>query len=100
MLSNSGSLRVRLAMLFGLVLLIGGSIVLLATNSFAKRAAEQAYDKLLASAAFTALESLSVTGDKINFDLPYASMDTLSLSENDRVTYHLKERSQRPTHRL
>lgn len=90
MLSDSGSLRVRLATLFGLVLLVSGSLVLFATNSFAKRAAEQAYDKLLASAAFTALESLSVTGDKINFDLPYASLDTLSLSENDRVTYHLK----------
>lgn len=93
MLSNSGSLRVRLAALFGLVLLVGGALVLFATSNFATQAADEAYDKLLASAAFTAMENLSVKNEKIAFDLPYASLDTLSLSENDRVAYRLKSES-------
>jgi len=93
MLSNSGSLRVRLAALFGLVLLVGGALVLFATSNFATQAADEAYDKLLASAALTAMENLSVKNKKIAFDLPYASLDTLSLSENDRVTYRLKSES-------
>ena len=93
MLSNSGSLRVRLAALFGIVLLVGGALVLFATSNFATQAADEAYDKLLASAALTAMENLSVKDKKIAFDLPYASLDTLSLSENDRVTYRLKSES-------
>lgn len=93
MLSNSGSLRARLAALFGLVLLVGGALVLFATSNFATQAADEAYDKLLASAALTAMENLSVKNKKIAFDLPYASLDTLSLSENDRVTYRLKSES-------
>jgi two-component system sensor histidine kinase TctE len=90
MLSNSGSLRARLAALFGAVLLVGGGIVLFATSNFAQRAADEAYDKLLASAALTAMESLSVIEREIHFDLPYASLDTLSLSKDDRVVYRLK----------
>lgn len=93
MLTNSGSLRVRLAALFGIVLLVGGALVLFATSTFATQAADEAYDKLLASAALTAMENLSVKDAKIAFDLPYASLDTLSLSENDRVTYRLKSES-------
>ena len=91
MLSNSGSLRARLAALFGAVLLVGGAIVLFATSNFAQRAADEAYDKLLASAALTAMESLSVIDREIHFDLPYASLDTLSLSKDDRVVYRLKK---------
>lgn len=90
MLSNSGSLRARLAALFGAVLLIGGAVVLFATSNFASRAADEAYDKLLASAAITAMENLSVIEREIHFDLPYASLDTLSLSKDDRVVYRLK----------
>lgn len=93
MLSNSGSLRARLAALFGAVLLVGGAIVLLATSNFARQAADEAYDKLLASAAITAMENLSVQEQQIRFDLPYASLDTLSLSKNDRVVYRLKSES-------
>lgn len=93
MLSNSGSLRTRFAALFGVVLLVGGALVLFATSNFATQAADEAYDKLLASAALTAMENLSVKDEKIAFDLPYASLDTLSLSEDDRVTYRLKSES-------
>ncbi|RVU84340.1 sensor histidine kinase [Leucothrix sargassi] len=94
MLTNSGSLRARLALLFGIVLLGGGALVLLITSNFAKQAADEAYDKLLASAAFTAMESLSVIDEEINFDLPYASLNTLSLSKDDRVVYRLHSKSQ------
>ena len=93
MLTNSGSLRARLSALFGIVLVVGGALVLFATSNFATQAADEAYDKLLASAALTAMENLSVKDKKIDCDLPYASLDTLSLSENDRVTYRLKSES-------
>ncbi|TXH71653.1 MAG: sensor histidine kinase [Thiothrix sp.] len=89
MLSNKGSLRTRLVLLFGLVLLIGGAFMLLAANALAQRSADQLYDKLLESAALTAVDSVSVIDQELQFDLPYAALATLALSENDRVLYSL-----------
>ncbi|HPE60288.1 MAG: sensor histidine kinase [Thiothrix sp.] len=85
----SGSLRVRLNLLFALILLLGGALILVAAHGFARRSADEAYDRLLAGAALTAMESLTVIGDVIHFDLPYASLDTLSQSRDDRVLYRL-----------
>ena len=86
---SGGSLRVRLNLLFALILLLGGAFILLMAHDFAHRSADEAYDRLLASAAFTAMESLSVIDNAIHFDLPYASLDTLSQSRDDRVLYRL-----------
>lgn len=90
----TSSLRLRLIVLFALVLVLGGGTLLWAAESFARRAADQVYDKLLASAALAALERLSVIEDHINFDLPYATFDMLSLSEHDRVVYRLMREDQ------
>ncbi|MEZ5450486.1 MAG: sensor histidine kinase [Thiolinea sp.] len=89
MWTRNGSLRTRLALLFGLMLLVGGLLLLLAAHSLARRSADQVYDKLLESAALTAMDSLSVIDQRLHFDLPYASLATLALSENDRVLYSL-----------
>ncbi len=89
MLSSKGSLRTRLFLLFGLALLIGGTVLLFAANTFAQRSADQLYDKLLESAALTAIDNLSVIEQQLHFDLPYASLATLALSEDDRVLYSL-----------
>lgn len=89
MLSSKGSLRTRLFLLFGLVLLIGGAFLLFAANTLAQRSVDQLYDKLLESAALTAVDNLSVVEQQLHFDLPYASLATLALSEDDRVLYSL-----------
>ena len=91
MWTRKGSLRLRLALLFGLMLLIGGLLLLLAAHSLARRSADQVYDKLLESAALTAMDNLSVIDQRLHFDLPYASLATLALSENDRVLYSLAD---------
>lgn len=89
MLNRKGSLRTRLFLLFGLVLLIGGVFLLFAANTLAQRSVDQLYDKLLESAALTAVDNLSVVEQQLHFDLPYASLATLALSEDDRVLYSL-----------
>ncbi len=87
---HSGSLRFRLSLLFGAVLLVGGALILWAANNFARRAADEAYDRLLESAALSAMESLAVRDGALDFDLPYAALDTLGLARDDRVVYRLQ----------
>lgn len=89
MLTYSGSLRTRLALVLGLVLLCGGALLVWLAQNFAGQAADEAYDKLLESAALTAMESLTVREKELSFDLPYASLATLSLAKDDRVVYSL-----------
>ncbi len=89
-MKRSGALRVKLTLLFGIILLIGGGFLLLLANSFAQSAADKAYDRLLASAAFTAMESIILQDSVVHFDLPYASFETLALSPDDRIAYQLK----------
>ncbi|MGB1010744.1 MAG: sensor histidine kinase [Thiolinea sp.] len=93
---HNGSLRTRLALWFGLVLLCGGGLLLLLAYNFAAQAADEAYDKLLASAALTAMENLTVSERTLNFDLPYASLATLALAPDDRVVYSLIDDLQHP----
>ena len=89
MLTHNGSLRTRLTLWFGLVLLCGGALLLLLARNFSAQAADEAYDKLLASAALTAMENLTVRERALSFDLPYASLATLALAPDDRVVYSL-----------
>ncbi|MGB0845180.1 MAG: sensor histidine kinase [Thiolinea sp.] len=93
---HNGSLRTRLALWFGSVLLCGGGLLLLLAHNFAAQAADEAYDKLLASAALTAMENLTVSERTLNFDLPYASLATLALAPDDRVVYSLIDDLQHP----
>ncbi len=86
---HRGSLRIRLALMLGLVLLCGGGLLLLLAHNFAGQAADKAYDRLLESAALTAMENLTVREQQLSFELPYASLATLSLAKNDRVVYSL-----------
>lgn len=90
MSTYSGSLRARLILLLVIVLLFSGAVIFVASGNFARSAADEAYDKLLASAALAAMDNLTVIEQQIYLDLPYSSLDTLAQSRDDRVVYRLK----------
>lgn len=67
-----------------------GTLGLLAFASlYAHNAANASYDRLLASSAQSISENLSLIGGQLIVDLPYAALDTLSISTDDRVFYRV-----------
>jgi two-component system sensor histidine kinase TctE len=56
-------------------------------GSYARSAADDAYDRLLLAAALQISESLSVEDGRLLVDPPFAAFETLALAADDRVFY-------------
>jgi two-component system sensor histidine kinase TctE len=81
------SLRLRLASGLGLLFLIGMIGLYVAVRSHADAASNTSYDRLLQGSALSIAETITIEGDEIRVDLPYAALDMLSLAPEDRVFY-------------
>lgn len=86
-LPKTPSLRVRLAGSFCLVFLVGMLALYFGARSHAEAAANRSYDRLLLGSALSIAETISIAGDEIRVDLPYAALDMLSAAPEDRVFY-------------
>ncbi|HET8728013.1 MAG TPA: sensor histidine kinase [Alphaproteobacteria bacterium] len=83
------SLRSKLLLFLG-SLFLGATVVLAAAaREYGRRAADHAYDQLLAGSALAIAETVNVIGGAIDADLPYAALDMLSLAPEDRVFYRI-----------
>lgn len=89
MIRRVGSVRLRLALLMGILFLAGMVALYLAAQSYALVAANRSYDRVLAGSAISIAETLSVADGRISVDLPYASLDMLSAAPDDRVFYRV-----------
>jgi len=78
-----------------LILIAGGVSVTLAALAYGWRAAEEAYDKLLAGSAFEIIRSVSVANDRIIVDLPVSAFEILALAPDDRIVYRIIDRTGR-----
>ncbi len=76
-------------MTIALILTASGIAVMLAALAYGRQAAEEAYDKLLAGAAFEMTRSISVAGDALVVDLPQSAFEILALAPDDRVFYRV-----------
>ena len=85
--ANQISLRLRLAAWLGLVLLASMIGLSVAARSHADAAANRSYDRMLLGSALSIAETISINGDEIRIDLPYAALDMLSAAPDDRVFY-------------
>lgn len=83
------SIAMRLALAAGVVLSVGAALVAAAAWTYGQRAAEQAYDRLLAGAAFEIAESVSARDGRIIVDLPVSAFKLLALAPEDRVIYRV-----------
>ena len=72
------------------VLAVGGVIVALASWTYGRAAARQAYDRLLVGAAQDIAESIDVVDGAPLADLPVSAFALLALSADDRIAYAVR----------
>lgn len=75
--------------MIALILVAGGVSATFAALAYGWRASEEAYDKLLAGAAFQIVQSMSVVENRIVVDLPVSAFEILALTPEDRVFYRV-----------
>jgi len=83
------SLKARLVTRMGILLLAGTVVMYLAARVYGMHAADISYDRLLAGSALSIAETLSVDGEQVRVDIPYAALDMLSAAPEDRVFYRV-----------
>lgn len=86
------SITWRLALAITLILGAGGLLVTAAAYAYGRQAAGEAYDRLLAGAAFEIARSVSVTSGRVVVDLPTSAFELLALAPKDRVIYRVLDR--------
>lgn len=69
--------------------LCGMIVLYLAARSYGQTAADRSYDQLLAGAALSIAETLSINEGAVQVDVPYAALDMLAAAPSDRVFYRV-----------
>jgi two-component system sensor histidine kinase TctE len=83
------SLRRRLFTVIGMVFLLTTVLLLLAAAEYGGRAADQAYDRLLAASALAIADQVYVADGRLEVDLPNSALEMLSLARRDRTFYRV-----------
>jgi two-component system sensor histidine kinase TctE len=89
MAERATSITVRLAATIALILAAGGVAISIAAYAYGRQAAQQAYDRLLAGAAFQIVQSVSIVDGKVAVNLPVSAFELLALAPEDRVFYRV-----------
>jgi two-component system sensor histidine kinase TctE len=84
------SVNVRFRILLFTVFGVGALLALLAGWGFAQSASDEAYDRLLQSAAVQLFDGASSTDGQVTILPPESAFDTLSLAEDDRFFYSVR----------
>ena len=85
--ATGGSLRRRLLTRMFVVLGVVTLILFLFVRSYARDAADSAYDQLLSASALSIADAVRVENGAITVDLPYSSLSVLGTARHDRVFY-------------
>jgi two-component system sensor histidine kinase TctE len=83
------SLFWRLIGAIATVLLVGAGVLTYAAYTYARVAADNAYDRLLIGAARQIADTVSAEGGLVTVDVPISALETLSISRSDRVYYQV-----------
>ena len=89
MTERATSITVRLAATIALILAAGGVVISIAAYAYGRQAAQQAYDRLLAGAAFQIVQSISILDGRVVVNLPVSAFELLALAPDDRVFYRV-----------
>lgn len=83
------SLRRRLMTIIVAVFLIATVVLFLAARQYGLRAADEAYDRILTASALAIADQVYATDGVLMVDLPYSSLEILSLARRDRAFYRV-----------
>ncbi len=83
------SLKSRVALAVGSVLVLGGAVVLVAALAYGRQAAREAYDRLLLGAATDIATAISIRDGAAIVDLPVSAFELMSLAPDDRIRYRV-----------
>jgi two-component system sensor histidine kinase TctE len=87
--ARAPSITVRLAATIALILAAGGLAISIAAYAYGRQAAQEAYDRLLAGAAFQIVQSVSIADGRVLVNLPVSAFELLALAPEDRVFYRV-----------
>lgn len=83
------SIAARLAATIALILAAGGVAISIAAYAYGRQAAQEAYDRLLAGAAFQIAQSVTIADGRVVVNLPVSAFELLALAPEDRVFYRV-----------
>ncbi|EYD72687.1 sensor histidine kinase [Limimaricola hongkongensis] len=87
--TRSWSLKSRVALAVGAVLLLGGIVVLSVALAYGRQAAREAYDRLLLGAARDIAASITIRDGAAVVDMPASAFQMLALAPEDRIRYRV-----------
>ncbi len=83
------SITFRLAATIALILAAGGIAISVAAYAYGRQAAQEAYDRMLAGAAFQIVQAVSIIDGRVVVNLPVSAFELLALAPDDRVFYRV-----------
>ncbi|MDF0601715.1 sensor histidine kinase N-terminal domain-containing protein [Psychromarinibacter sp. C21-152] len=83
------SLKSRVALAVGSVLVLGGAVVLATALAYGRQAAREAYDRLLIGAAADIATAISIRNGVALVDMPVSAFELMSLAPDDRIQYRV-----------
>lgn len=83
------SLRRRLTVSLGGLLLAGALLMFVAAWRYGREASDRSYDRLLNASALAIAETVSIQQQRLQVDLPYPALDMLAMAPDDRVFYRV-----------
>ncbi|SON55109.1 Sensor protein QseC [Hartmannibacter diazotrophicus] len=88
-MNRTFSITSRLAVATAFVLSLGGIGIAVAAYAYGQQAANAAYDRMLAGAAFEISRAMAVNDGRLEVDLPISAFELLSLAPDDRIVYRV-----------
>jgi two-component system sensor histidine kinase TctE len=89
--TRAPSLRRTLLLYLGGLSALAIGVLFFTARAYGDRAANRSYDHLLVSSALSILGSVALADGEWQVDLPYASLDLLSMAPEDRVFYRVSD---------
>jgi two-component system sensor histidine kinase TctE len=87
----STSLYWRTIAVLSVIMGIGTVVLTIEASYYARRAADDAYDRLLIGAALQIAENISVQDGVVSVDPPASAFETLALAPDDRIFYKVTD---------
>lgn len=86
--SGGFSIRYRITALAGVLLLVAAAVLFVFIRDYAERAADRAFDRLLAASALSIAGAVQIEDGEVTLELPYAAF--AMFSGDDRVFYSVR----------